>query len=225
MFGTPPPPPGATGPGAAGRPLGSRGARVLSRLIDGIILSPISVLFFVLAWVVVAGIISSSASTCEYDSYGDYVCSEDAFLAAGVGSIAAAFFVILIGNAVALAIIAALTVRKGEKNGQTPGRQLVNVRLVRVDGRPIDWGTALLREAVYPTLLAIPLGLGTLLDWFWPLIDSRKRRLVDIWCKTEVLMAQGTAPIPPTIGAPPSAFGPPPAAMPPPTAGPFGGVR
>ncbi|MBJ7469896.1 MAG: RDD family protein [Solirubrobacteraceae bacterium] len=221
----PPPPPGPGG--AAGRPLGSRGARFLSRFVDGLILTPVYVLFFFVASLAFAGILATGVESCGYDGFGDYVCSEDSVMAAGVGGFVVAFVILLIGNAIMLAILAALTVRKGERNGQTLGRQLVNVRLVRTDGRPVDWSVALRREALFPTLLALPLWLGTLADMFWPLIDSRKRRLVDIWCGTEVLLAQGTAPAPVGPSAPPPhgapAWGA--QAVPPPPPGPFGGPR
>ncbi len=230
-FGSPPPPPPGFAPPAptaagqfgppGGRPLGSRGARLLSRFLDGLMLTPVYFVFFVIAAFASAGLLASGVESCGYDDYGAYDCSEDALTAAGIGAFVAWFGFTMLAYAVGLAIIAALTVRCGPRNGQTLGRQLVDVRLVRVDGAPVGWGTALRREVFFPTLLALPLMIGTLIDAVWPLFDERKRRLVDIWSQTEVLIEHGTAPGPQRPEPAASTL----SAMPPPTAPPIGGPR
>jgi uncharacterized RDD family membrane protein YckC len=54
--------------------------------------------------------------------------------------------------------------------GRTPGKALMGLRIVRVDGKPLTVGRSLLRYAGY-WLSAIPLGLGFL----WVLRDARRR--------------------------------------------------
>lgn len=172
-------------------PLASRGARFLARMLDGLILTPANIVVFVIAGAVAGGVFAGGVSSCELDD-GVYAC--DSAASAGIGGLFALFFVLLVGGAGVVALLAALTVRAGERNGQTIGRQVLGTRLVKVDGTPIDWPTALRREVLFPFLLSIPFGLGSLVDAAWAFTDARKRRLVDVWCGTEVVVAQGTAP-------------------------------
>jgi uncharacterized RDD family membrane protein YckC len=85
-------------------------------------------------------------------------------------------------------------VRRGGRNGQTLGKQLVGIRVVREDGRPVDFGTAVLREAV---LKQLALGIASsvvpvvpfLVDYLWPLIDDRNQALHDLVVSTLVVEA------------------------------------
>ncbi|WP_448569231.1 RDD family protein [Thermus sp.] len=52
--------------------------------------------------------------------------------------------------------------------GATPGKMLLGIRVVKTDGRPVDWLTALMREVVGKTLSTLPLGLGYLWAFFHP---------------------------------------------------------
>lgn len=52
--------------------------------------------------------------------------------------------------------------------GATPGKMLLGIRVVKTDGRPVDWLTALMREVVGKTLSILPLGLGYLWAFFHP---------------------------------------------------------
>jgi uncharacterized RDD family membrane protein YckC len=67
--------------------------------------------------------------------------------------------------------------------GQTPGKILLGLRIVRTDGRRIGAGRALLRYFGY-WISAVPLGLGFL----WVLIDRRRRAWHDHLADTEVLV-------------------------------------
>ena len=56
-------------------------------------------------------------------------------------------WVTLLAWLVALGAYTGLTMtRGGERNGQTLGKQAVNVRVIRDDGQPITWKTVALRE-------------------------------------------------------------------------------
>lgn len=52
--------------------------------------------------------------------------------------------------------------------GATPGKMLLGIRVVKTDGRPVDWLTAFMREVVGKTLSTLPLGLGYLWAFFHP---------------------------------------------------------
>jgi uncharacterized RDD family membrane protein YckC len=85
-----------------------------------------------------------------------------------------------------------LMAREGARNGQTLGKQALGIRVAREDGRPMSYGTAVLREWVAKTLVfqlaaAIVLGLATLLDYLWPLWDARNQALHDKLASTVVM--------------------------------------
>jgi uncharacterized RDD family membrane protein YckC len=82
--------------------------------------------------------------------------------------------------------------RDGRRNGQTLGKQWVGIRVIRTDGRPFDWGSALLRELVIKNLLFGVVGgafasVPTLLDVLWPLWDDENRALHDMLASTRVV--------------------------------------
>jgi uncharacterized RDD family membrane protein YckC len=92
--------------------------------------------------------------------------------------------VLLIITLVGPFIYPALTMaRSGEKNGQTLGKQALDIRVVREDGQEWTFGTALLREFVIKTLLVGWVGgtfvIPTLVNYLWPLWDERKQALHD----------------------------------------------
>jgi uncharacterized RDD family membrane protein YckC len=66
--------------------------------------------------------------------------------------------------------------------GQTPGKALMGMRIVRVDGRPLSLRCALLRYAGY-WVSALPLFLGFL----WVLADDRRQGWHDKLARTYVV--------------------------------------
>ena len=84
--------------------------------------------------------------------------------------------------------------RGGGRNGQSPGKQLVGIRVVREDGQPITFGWALLREVAVKSLLFEGVGgfiflLPTLLNYLWPLWDEQDRALHDMIVSSRVVQA------------------------------------
>jgi uncharacterized RDD family membrane protein YckC len=84
--------------------------------------------------------------------------------------------------------------RPGARNGQTWGKQATEIRVVRVDGEPMTFGYALLRELLVKTILfgyvaAVTLYVATLLNYLWPLWDERNRALHDRIVRTLVRRA------------------------------------
>ena len=82
--------------------------------------------------------------------------------------------------------------REGAHNGQTWGKQLLGIRVVRDNGEPFDFGYAALREVVVKGLLfgiassIIPI-IPWLLDVLWPLWDDENRALHDMIVSTHVI--------------------------------------
>ena len=93
-----------------------------------------------------------------------------------------------------IAIIYAPTTmaRQGAHNGQTFGKQLVGIRVVRDSGQPMTFWPAALREvgvkglAVGIASSIIPI-IPWFLDNFWPLWDDENRALHDMAVSTHVV--------------------------------------
>ena len=84
--------------------------------------------------------------------------------------------------------------RAGERNGQTPGKQILGIRVVRQGGERMDFGWSLLRELIVKGLLIGVVGgfffsLPVVLDYLWPLWDEQNRALHDMIVSTRVVDA------------------------------------
>ena len=88
----------------------------------------------------------------------------------------------------AVIILAALVVLIGYivwwlftlRRGQTPGKQIVGIRVIKDNGEPSGWGYTFLREFVIKFLLLglvsePTLGIARLVDYLWPLWDRAKK--------------------------------------------------
>src|SRR6478735_364206 len=97
-------------------------------------------------------------------------------------------WVTLLAWLVALGAYTGLTMtRGGERNGQTLGKQAVNVRVIRDDGQPITWKTVALREVGLKGIgWWITFGIGWLADILWPLGEGQNRSLHDLIVRTHV---------------------------------------
>jgi uncharacterized RDD family membrane protein YckC len=175
---TSPAPPGAGGPapsmpshppGPAGRPaLASWGSRVIAQIVDGIIIA--------LGAVVLFAILAALGLTVDTDGG------------------AAAFIVTAFFGVIAFSIVALLyaPILMSRTNGQTLGRMVVNIRVIRADGGPMTFWFAVLREIVVKSLLvgvvsSFTFGLSWLLDILWPLWDEENRALHDFVVNTRVI--------------------------------------
>ncbi|HVE68681.1 MAG TPA: RDD family protein, partial [Solirubrobacteraceae bacterium] len=103
---------------------------------------------------------------------------------------------------------AALECRGGDHNGQTFGKQIVGIRVVRDNGESIGFGFGLLRELVVRWVLIGTVGgfffFPPFLDLLWPIWDESNRSLHDMLVSTHVVYAEGTpsASAPGTAGLP-----------------------
>ena len=184
----PPPPPGPEGPpsyggqvppggwqqpiaqhsGWSGQPLASWGSRVGATLIDWLVL---------LVPVVVLTIIVVAVAT-----------------GSGTGAVVTGILGLLAYLVVALAYAPVLMAREGVNNGQTWGKQMLGIRVVRDSGETMSFGWAALREIVVKNLLfawvgSAFAGIPWLLDNLWPLWDDQNRALHDMICSTHVVRA------------------------------------
>jgi uncharacterized RDD family membrane protein YckC len=86
--------------------------------------------------------------------------------------------------------------REGSRNGQTWGKQVLSIRVVRDGGSPVDLGTAMLREVVAKLVILSALGFvpivgsfASLVWYLWPLWDSSNRAPHDMIARTHVVRA------------------------------------
>jgi len=162
------------GPGWVGRPLASWGSRVGAWFIDVLIIGIPATLIFI---VLVAGAIGLT---------GD---DSDAGIWVVVGG---ALLSTLIFAVIAIVYAPTTMARQGAHNGQTWGKQLVGIRVVRDSGEPMTFWPAALREvgikglAVGIASSIIPF-IPWFLDSFWPLWDDENRALHDMAVSTHVV--------------------------------------
>jgi uncharacterized RDD family membrane protein YckC len=153
--------------GWEGRPLARWGSRVAAHVIDALVLLIPAVILFVL---VVASV-------------------DDASWWAIVGALV--LYVVLMG-AVLLLYAPVLMMRRGAHNGQTLGKQMIGITVVRDTGEPMNFAWSALREVVVKGLAVgiastiIPF-VPWFLDNFWPLWDDQNRALHDMAVQTHVV--------------------------------------
>jgi uncharacterized RDD family membrane protein YckC len=114
----------------------------------------------------------------------------------GTGPIVAAILVILAGIFGAILYAPLLMVRGGERNGQTLGKQAIDMRVVRDDGEPIGFGVAMLREAVFKLLFGVAItgGLFLIVDALWPLFERDGLAVHDLATNTRVVDVEAGPP-------------------------------
>ncbi|MFL5866107.1 MAG: RDD family protein [Thermoleophilaceae bacterium] len=108
------------------------------------------------------------------------------------GSSAIELFTGLISLVVAFLYYPILMSREGADNGQTIGKSVTGVRVLRDNGQAVTFGFAVLREFVVKYLLfgvVACCGLGAILDGLWPLWDDKNEALHDKIVKTHVIKA------------------------------------
>jgi uncharacterized RDD family membrane protein YckC len=65
--------------------------------------------------------------------------------------------------------------RSGPRNGQTLGKQAMNIRVVRENGEPVSAGFAVIREVLVKSILMGICFIVQILDWLSMLWDDRKQ--------------------------------------------------
>jgi uncharacterized RDD family membrane protein YckC len=150
-----------------GRPLASWGSRVGAQLLDWLILTiPSAILIALVLGVFLAG--------------------------SDVGGVITAIIAFLLYIVVALFYAPVLMARGGPRNGQTWGKQILGITVIRDNGEQIELGFGFLREFVVKNLLfgfvgGFFAGIPTLVDYLWPLWDDENRCLHDMVVSTHVV--------------------------------------
>ncbi len=77
-------------------------------------------------------------------------------------------------------------------DGQTPGKQIVGIRVIRANGEPSGWGRTFLREFVIKQtvvgfLSAMTGGIFYIVNYVWPLWDKDRQALHDKMVETLVV--------------------------------------
>jgi uncharacterized RDD family membrane protein YckC len=150
-----------------GRPLASWGSRVGAQLLDALILViPSAILIALVLGVFLAG--------------------------SDVGGVITAIIAFFLYIVVALFYAPVLMAREGARNGQTWGKQILGITVIRDNGQQIDLGFGFLREFVVKNLLfgvvgGFFAGIPTLVDYLWPLWDDENRCLHDMVVSTHVV--------------------------------------
>jgi uncharacterized RDD family membrane protein YckC len=159
-------------------------SRVGAALIDGLVVS-------LPAAVVMLGIVALVAGLAGGISIGD----GDTGVLVGLLAIVASVILLVTTVFVTALIYAPLTMRRaGAHNGKTWGKQLLGIRVVRMDGEPSTFTSAAIREVAVKFLLFGIVGgllasIPTLLDLLWPLWDDQNRALHDMLVDTRVVRA------------------------------------
>lgn len=149
--------------------LASWGARAVAAIIDGLVLAAIAAVIF----------LALGAAGVSVDSGRGWAI---------IGFLAFAVVVVVVASLLYQPLWMART------NGQTIGKQALGLRVVRVDGQPMTFGYAFLREALVKNLLvglvsSATFGLAYLVDLLWPLWDEERRALHDMVVRTRVVRA------------------------------------
>jgi uncharacterized RDD family membrane protein YckC len=121
---------------------------------------------------------------------------------AGMGDDEAGFIAAIVGILLYLFLLALVAIlyapllmrRPGARNGQTWGKQLYGIRVVRENGVPMDFTWSAVRE---PLVKGLGLGFAStiiplipyVIDALWPLWDDEKRAVHDMVVGTRVVKA------------------------------------
>ena len=145
-----------------------------------VILMIISLVVLVLGLIFSAGSVQESI-TITSESVAVEEDIEEAFLKGAawvVGIVGAVVVVLAILGLILLGYIVWWLIALGR--GQTPGKQIVGIRVIKDNGEPSNWGYTFLREFVIKFLLVglisePTLGIARLVDYLWPLWDRSKK--------------------------------------------------
>jgi uncharacterized RDD family membrane protein YckC len=147
-------------------------SRVGAQIIDGIVISVAA-----LVLLLVIGAVAGSG----------FLIGETA----GVIGVIVGFAIWALAFTAAALVYAPLMMAK--TNGKTLGRMATGIRVVRTNGKPVDFGWAMLREVVVKGLLfnvvggSVTFGLAYFIDVLWPLWDEENRALHDMVVDSRVI--------------------------------------
>lgn len=179
-YGGPIPPGGWQSPPLApqafgyGGQLAGWGRRLGASLLDGLIITLPALLIMGMLGI---GVVGAGASDSEVGV---------------VALIGALIVTALIITIVSLVYAPLLMMRGGERNGQTLGKQVVGIRVVRTSGEPVDFLWAALREVAVKNFgvgitSSATFGIAFFVNYLWPLWDDQNRAVHDFIVSTRVV--------------------------------------
>ncbi|WP_354640961.1 RDD family protein [Kitasatospora camelliae] len=149
------------------------GSRVAAYFVDSVVISiPAGILYGI--GIALAAGADKNCTTKGSGSYTYQVCTTE--------TPGAAIAVMALGALVAIVLGFWLLYQEG-KTGQTPGKKMVNIRVVREsDGQPLGFGMAFVRK-----LCHILDSFACYLGWLWPIWDAKKQTFADKVMSTVVV--------------------------------------
>lgn len=157
------PPAAPAAPGPPRITLASWWARAGAALLDGLILLP---LFF----------LGAAAGGVElFDP-------DDPFVDLGADALALQAW-----SALTFAVYHCVLLLRWE--GQTVGKRVCGVRVVRADLSPLDLRTVLIRQGLIQGVVSSFIALFAIVDYLWPLFDKENRAVHDLAVDTRVVQA------------------------------------
>ncbi|MEZ0092170.1 RDD family protein [Streptacidiphilus sp. EB129] len=152
----------------------SWGSRVAAYIVDAIIIGLVPGILYGIG-------IAMAASTITYTTDP----ATGVQIPQSSGGSAFGIIFILLGALLALGLGLWLCYQEGT-TGQTPGKKMVNIRLVReIDGQPLGFGMAVVRKICH-----VLDGFVCYLGFLWPLWDAKKQTFADKVMNTVVVKAQ-----------------------------------
>jgi uncharacterized RDD family membrane protein YckC len=142
---------------------------LVARILDSVILLPVTALIVGAAVVIAAPHFGPIFPTKDYSSSSSSSTGTPGFVWLELTIVAAS----VLAGFLYLFYDAFCTVRWG----RTPGKAVLHIRPLKADGRPLGWGPALGREALYR--LSAVIGIIGLLDSLWCLWDAERQCLHD----------------------------------------------
>ena len=162
--------------------LASYGQRIGAWALDFVGFTLPLILLIIAGVVLVLGIIISSEFVQEsIETSSDTLVIEESILEGSKWVVAIMGVVAVVAGALAIFLIGYIVwwlIVLGR--GQTPGKQIVGIRVIKDNGEPSGWGYTFLREFVIKALLAgflsdATFGIARLVDYLWPLWDRAEK--------------------------------------------------
>ena len=162
--------------------LATYGQRVGAWALDFVGFTLPLILLIIAAVVLVLGLILSSEFVQEsIETSSDTLVIEESILEGSKWVVAIMGVVAVVVGALAIVLIGYIVwwlIVLGR--GQTPGKQIVGIRVIKDNGEPSGWGYTFLREFVIKALLVgflsdATFGIARLVDYLWPLWDRAEK--------------------------------------------------
>ena len=162
--------------------LASYGQRIGAWALDFVGFTLPLILLIIAGVVLVLGIILSSEFVQEsIETSSDTLVIEESILEGSKWVVAIMGVVAVVAGALAIVLIGYIVwclIVLGR--GQTPGKQIVGIRVIKDNGEPSGWGYTFLREFVIKFLLLgflseATFGIARLVDYLWPLWDRAEK--------------------------------------------------